>query len=172
MAYLTGKEKYPPPDAFVGGGLMALMSPLYSRGPIDISDRVTTLPEDGSVPTLREWRWVATPGHTPGHVSFFRERDRTLIVGDAFTTVKAESLMGVATQKAELHGPPAYYTPDWDAAKASVERLAGLDAVALAAGHGPPVAGPQVAAMVRELAENFDAIARPASGKYVRDPAA
>ena len=87
-------------------------------------------------------------------------------------TVKAESLMGVATQKAELHGPPAYYTPDWEGAKASVERLAELEPAVLAAGHGPPVAGAQTAAMVRELAENFDAIARPSHGRYAKDPAA
>src|SRR5881409_3399278 len=29
---------------------------------------------------------VATPGHTPGHVSFLDTRDRTLIAGDVYTT--------------------------------------------------------------------------------------
>ncbi|ERN54371.1 hypothetical protein A33I_08100 [Alkalihalophilus marmarensis DSM 21297] len=33
-----------------------------------------------------------TPGHSPGHVSLFGENDRTLIVGDAFVTVKQDSL--------------------------------------------------------------------------------
>ena len=39
------------------------------------------LPTNGTVPG---WRWVHTPGHTFGHVSFLREHDRVLVVGDAF----------------------------------------------------------------------------------------
>ena len=38
MPYLTGQIKYPPPDPGVGGGLMSFISPLYPRGPVDISD--------------------------------------------------------------------------------------------------------------------------------------
>jgi glyoxylase-like metal-dependent hydrolase (beta-lactamase superfamily II) len=30
---------------------------------------------------------VPTPGHTPGHVSFLDTRDRTIIVGDTFTSI-------------------------------------------------------------------------------------
>jgi hypothetical protein len=36
------------------------------------------------------WRWMHTPGHTEGHVCLFRNSDRTLIAGDAFTTTKQE----------------------------------------------------------------------------------
>ena len=39
------------------------------------------------------WRWVHTPGHTAGHVSLFRDADRTLIAGDAFVTTKQESAL-------------------------------------------------------------------------------
>ena len=151
---------------------MTLLSPLYSRGPIDLGGRVAPLPHDGSVPGMPGWHWIATPGHSPGHVSLFREADRTLIAGDAFTTTRQESFLAVASQRPELHGPPAYYTPDWDAARASVERLAELDPDAIAPGHGLPIAGPETAGMLRELARNFDSIARPAHGRYVREPAA
>lgn len=172
LPFLTGKAKYPPPDPSVGGGLMTLLSPLYSRGPIDLGGRVVPLPHDGSVPGMPGWHWIATPGHSPGHVSLFREADRTLIAGDAFTTTRQESFLAVASQRPELHGPPAYYTPDWDAARASVERLAELEPDAIAPGHGLPIAGPETAGMLRELARNFDSIARPAHGRYVREPAA
>src|SRR5689334_1355971 len=50
--YLTGHAKYPPPDPSVGGGLMAVMSPLYPRTSADLGGRVQPLPADGSVPTL------------------------------------------------------------------------------------------------------------------------
>jgi glyoxylase-like metal-dependent hydrolase (beta-lactamase superfamily II) len=150
----------------VGGGLMAAMSPLYPRGPVDLGDRVRSLAAEGSVPEMPGWRWIHTPGHTDGHVSFFRDSDRTLIVGDAFCTTKAESLAAIATQRPELHGPPAYFTSDWDLARQSVERLSLLRPQCVAAGHGQPVVGPQVADALSELARNFDRVARPDRGKY------
>ena len=163
--YLTGKEKYPAPDPRVGGGLMALMSPFYPRDSANVSDRLQTFRDGEPVPTMPEWRVVHTPGHTAGHVSFFRERDRALIVGDAFSTTKAESVLAIATQKPELHGPPAYYTSDWDLARISVEKLAQLRPTMVAPGHGSPMGGTQVADALTDFASNFDLIARPASKK-------
>jgi glyoxylase-like metal-dependent hydrolase (beta-lactamase superfamily II) len=104
-----------------------------------------------------------TPGHTPGHVSFFRPSDRTLLVGDAFCTTKPESFFEAAlAQHPELHGPPAYFTSDWQAARTSVQRLASLDAAVLAPGHGKSLAGADIPARLRELSQNFDRIAVPA----------
>ena len=60
-------------------------------------------------------------------MSFFRESDRALIVGDAFVTTKQESALAVLTQRPELHGPPMYFTPDWDRAWSSVKALAALE---------------------------------------------
>ena len=73
------------------GGLWAWSSFLLPNRGIDLGKRVQPLPADGTVPGLPEWRWIHTPGHSPGHVSLFREQDRTLIPGDAFVTVKQES---------------------------------------------------------------------------------
>src|SRR5215813_5752103 len=48
---------------------------------------------------------VASPGHTPGHVSFLDTRDRTLIAGDAFST-----LGGLATpDKPKWRFPLVWY---------------------------------------------------------------
>ena len=88
LPYLTGRSSYPPPDPTVGGGAMARLSPLYPRGPIDLGERVRPLPDDGSVPGMAEWSWLFTPGHAPGHVSFWRESDAVLLAGDAFVTTK------------------------------------------------------------------------------------
>ena len=55
------------------------------------------LPSDGTVPHLPDFKWIHTPGHTPGHISLFREKDQALIVGDAFVTVKQEYLYKVLT---------------------------------------------------------------------------
>ena len=89
--YLDGRSAYPPPDPTVGGGLMALTSPLFPPSPVNVSRRLRLLPDDHSVPHMNGWRWIHTPGHTPGHVSFWREGDRSLIVGDAFVTTRQES---------------------------------------------------------------------------------
>jgi glyoxylase-like metal-dependent hydrolase (beta-lactamase superfamily II) len=167
MPYVTGERLYPPPDPSVGGGLMARMASAYPRDPLDLGGRARELPSDGSVPGMRGWRWIHTPGHTAGHVSLFRDADRALIVGDAFCTTKQESLLAVVTQRPELHGPPAYFTTDWDAARESVRRLATLEPAILAPGHGQPMAGPNMTQALHELAERFDEVARPEQGRYV-----
>jgi glyoxylase-like metal-dependent hydrolase (beta-lactamase superfamily II) len=113
------------------------------------------------VPGMPGWQCVFTPGHTVGHCSFFRSPDRTLIVGDAFCTTDQQSFMAVARQKPELHGPPAYYTPDWTSARESVERLAALQPRILAPGHGLPMSGGDLPARIATLAAHFDEIAIP-----------
>ena len=105
-----------------------------------------------------------TPGHTPGHVSFFREADRTLLVGDAFCTTKPESFFEAnLLQHPELHGPPAYFTSDWSAAETSVKLLAKLKPATVAPGHGKPLAGADVGASLQALAMRFEQVALPSS---------
>jgi hypothetical protein len=104
-------------------------------------------------------------------VALFRARDKALVAGDAFVTTKQESAAAVYTQRVEVHGPPMYYTPDWDAARASVERLAALDPLVAVTGHGQPLRGDALADGLRALARDFDRVARPAQGRYVREPA-
>jgi glyoxylase-like metal-dependent hydrolase (beta-lactamase superfamily II) len=171
LPYLTGRSSYPPPDPFVGGGAMPWLSLLFPRKPIDLGARVHVLPEDGSVPGLAGWRWIPTPGHSPGHVSFVRDADRTLIAGDAFVTTKQESLVAVMTQRPEVHGPPMYFTPDWGAARRSVRHLADYAPTAAITGHGPPMRGERLQSALRQLASQFDERARPAHGRYRDRPA-
>lgn len=171
MPYLTGKSSYPMPDPTVGGGAMAWLSPLYPRGPIDLGRHIHPLPPDGGVPGMPDWLWVHTPGHAPGHVSLFRDQDRLLIAGDAFVTVRQESALAVLMQRTEIHGPPAYFTQDWEKAKKSVEVLAGLEPEVAATGHGLPVRGEMLRQGLQKLARDFDRMARPADGRYVRQPA-
>ena len=171
LPYLIGRSPYPPPDPTVGGGAMAAMAWMYPRGPIDLGDRVRRLPEDSSVPGMPEWRWIHTPGHSAGHVSLFRDTDRALIAGDAFVTTKQESLIAVLEQRPEIHGPPAYYTPDWRAAGHSVAVLAALEPSVAATGHGRPLRGDGMLRDLHHLAGNFATQAVPEHGRYVGRPA-
>lgn len=117
------------------------------------------------------WRWIHTPGHAPGHVSFFRADDRILIAGDAVSTTKQESVFSVLTQRQELHGPPAYFTIDWEQARHSVATLASLKPLVVAAGHGEPMQGDDMPEALASLARNFNLWARPRRGRYVTTPA-
>nr|WP_199243555.1 MBL fold metallo-hydrolase [Hymenobacter sedentarius] len=159
------------PDPTVGGGMMAYLSFTYPKHAYDFGSRVQALPVDGSVPGLPGWRWVHTPGHTFGHVSFFREHDKVLVAGDAFTTVFAESGLSTLTQKQEVHGPPAYFTPDWDAARESVQLLARMEPEVAATGHGIPMHGEALRRQLTELSAHFDQLARPKVGRYAHQPA-
>ncbi len=172
LPYLIGMSKYPPPDPTVGGGMMARSAFLYPRGPIDLGPRARRLPADGTVPGMPGWQWIHTPGHSPGHVSFFRDADRVLIAGDAFVTTKNESMFCALTQHPQaVHGPPMYYTPDWDAARDSVRRLEALQPHVAATGHGIPMSNPRLAHELHALARDFDRLAVPGKGRYVGQPA-
>ncbi|WP_139920790.1 MBL fold metallo-hydrolase [Hymenobacter sp. DG01] len=171
LPYLTGLSAYPPPDPTVGGGAMAAMSFLYPKAPLNLGSRVQPLPADGTVPHLPGWRWLFTPGHTPGHVSFYREQDRLLLAGDAFVTTKQESAIAVWQQRQEVNGPPAYFTPDWPAAHQSVTMLAELQPMIAATGHGIPMQGEVLQRELSRLAQEFEELAVPAQGRYVGRPA-
>ena len=171
LPYLDGATRYPEPDPKAGGGLMSSLSRFYPRGPIDVSTWLRPLPADGTVPAMQGWRWIHTPGHTPGHVSLWREEDRTLITGDAFITTAQESAYAVATQRPELHGPPMYFTQDWRAARESVERLAELEPELAVTGHGRAMQGPALREALHALARDFDRVAVPEEGRRVDEPA-
>ncbi len=166
--FLIGQRAYPKPDPLVeGGGLLAKVSFLYPHEPIDITPVLQPLPADGTVPEMPGWKWLHTPGHSPGHISLFREQDRFLIAGDAFVTVKQSSLYKVLVQKEEVYGPPRYLTTDWEAARASVKILDELQPEHVVSGHGAYMHGEELRKGLHHLATEFDTIARPEYGKYV-----
>lgn len=171
LPYLTGKSSYPPPDPTVGGGLMSYIAGIYPNKPIDIRNEIVALPEDGTVPGLKGWRYLHTPGHAPGHISLFREEDRLLIAGDAFVTTIQESAFAVMTQKKKISRPPAYFTYDWAAASDSVRKLRALNPEIVATGHGKPMYGEQMRKELQNLQEHFYEKVVPHRGRYVNEPA-
>jgi len=167
MPFLTGKQDYPEPDPTVEGGLVAEMSSTFPNKSINLGDYIKLLPADGSVPEMAGWRWVHTPGHTPGHISLFRDEDHSLIAGDAFVTVKQDALDKVLTQEVEVNGPPRYLTPDWDGARDSVKKLYELEPRVAVTGHGKPLSGEGLINGLESLVNAFDQMAIPDYGMYV-----
>jgi glyoxylase-like metal-dependent hydrolase (beta-lactamase superfamily II) len=154
--YLNGQKEYPAPRVGAGGGLMSMLSPMYPRGPIDLGARLRLFSSGGELNELPNWQVIHSPGHTPGHVSFFRPADNTLLVGDAFCTTKPESFFDAAvSQPPELHGPPAYFTSDPAQAAQSIRALSALRPRVLAPGHGRPLAGLEVEEKLALFASEF-----------------
>lgn len=167
IPFLSGKQNYPEPDPTVNNGLVAKMSPIFPNEAINLGGNLKVLPSDGSVPFMPGFRWIHTPGHSPGHISLFREKDKVLIAGDAFVTVKQESLYKVITQTKEISGPPQYFTTDWLAARASIEKLAILKPSVAITGHGLPMKGEELTSNLKKLVDDFEQIALPKQGKYL-----
>lgn len=165
--YLTGEKGYPAPDTSVEGGLLVKLSALYPHEAIDISKRLLPLPDGGAVPFLDEWRWVHVPGHSPGQIALFRERDRLLLSADAFVTVRQDALYKVLVQKEEVHGPPRYLITDWTQARESLRRLCDLMPATVIAGHGQYMEGEALQQGLDELLQNFDELAKPDHGRFV-----
>jgi glyoxylase-like metal-dependent hydrolase (beta-lactamase superfamily II) len=71
------------------------------------------------------------PGHSNGHVAFWREADRLLIGGDVCFN------MHLLTTLSGLHEPPRLFTSDPERNRASIRRLAALEPRVVGFGHGP-----------------------------------
>jgi glyoxylase-like metal-dependent hydrolase (beta-lactamase superfamily II) len=85
---------------------------------------------------------VAAPGHTPGHVAFLDTRDRTLIAGDAYSTLGGVETTAKVNPRFPL---PALATWDRPTALRSAQALRALDPLRLAVGHGNVVEAPGAA---------------------------
>ena len=79
---------------------------------------------------------LETPGHTRGHVAFWRERDRVLILGDVLNNVH------ILTGVPGLHEPPHLVAIDPAQNRASARRLAALRPALVCFGHGAPLRDP------------------------------
>jgi glyoxylase-like metal-dependent hydrolase (beta-lactamase superfamily II) len=79
------------------------------------------------------WRVFHTPGHTPGHISLFREADGALLSGDALLNIipfQQRTGLSIPAPLFNSHTPQVFQ---------SARRLATLQSRILLPGHGPPV---------------------------------
>jgi hydroxyacylglutathione hydrolase len=74
-----------------------------------------------------------TPGHSPGHISLWRESDRTLVCGDVLFNLHP------LTGRPGLREPPRRLTTDPARNRASARRLGALRPALVLFGHGPPL---------------------------------
>ena len=79
------------------------------------------------------FRVIEAPGHSAGHVVFWRESDRILVIGDVLTN------MNQSTGIRGLREPKPYLTPDPVQNRRSAKKLAALEPELVLFGHGPPL---------------------------------
>ena len=103
IPFLTGQQSYPQLHPTVEGGMVAKMSPLFPNEPIDLGNNVKALPTDGTVPHMPSLDGFIHQD-IPRAYFIIPRKDRTLIAGDAFVTVKQEYLYKVITQEQEISG--------------------------------------------------------------------
>jgi hydroxyacylglutathione hydrolase len=108
-------------------GAMRLGAVLWA-GPHCLVGRVL---RDGD--QLAGMRVVHAPGHTPGHIMFFRESDRLCIAGDVLANIN------FLTGKPELREPPALFSVDSRQNRRSLQTLVALKPSVVCFGHGPPL---------------------------------
>ena len=76
-------------------------------------------------------------GHSPGHVAFWRELDRVLVLGDVLNNVNVDhGRAWPARAEDDLHDDPARN-------RESARRLAALEPALACFGHGPPLRNPR-----------------------------
>ncbi len=78
-----------------------------------------------------------TPGHSAGHVSFWREADGVLVLGDVLNN--QNPLSGFPRG---LREPFSFFTPDPERNRQSIRRLGELTPSLVLFGHGPPLRDP------------------------------
>ena len=103
---------------------MPLIMRLVDGGPVEIGGTV----EEGD--EVAGFRVVHLPGHAPGQIALWRERDRLALCGDAFTNSGGELALSKAA-----------YTQDEAQSRESLRKLAALQPAAAWPAHGPPLRG-------------------------------
>ena len=116
----------PEAEEKIGAVFCLVWQAMFGWKPVEVARELREGEELGAGFTVLD-----TPGHSPGHVSFWRESDKTLICGDVFFN------MNLLTTAPGLRQPPGAFTVDPARNRESERRLAGLSPAVAGFGHGP-----------------------------------
>jgi hydroxyacylglutathione hydrolase len=110
----------------------------WDGGPVTIAETVAEGDE------LAGFTVVHLPGHAPGLIALWRERDRLALASDTFYT-----LTGLLARDSLPHVPMPEYNFDTEQARASIRKLAALEPAAAWPGHAKPVTADVRAELLR-----------------------
>lgn len=141
VSYLNGEQPFVKLTAERMQTLPAAFQDKFGRP----NDNVTKIVSDGDTMEFGiEWQFVATPGHTPGHMSLYDAADKLLITGDALR-VDGEQLLVPAPRN----------TPDYATAMDSVAKLAELPIENVIAYHDGIIQNGNFDAALLQIVRNF-----------------
>ncbi len=122
QALREGRMTRPIDSRTLEGKFFNLVLPLFPMQPVEVDEIV----QPGQVlPVLGGLRVLATPGHTPGHISFYADRSRILFSGD--------SIQVIGDQLSAYQGDSTWDKP---LARRSFEQQMLLDPEIICGGHG------------------------------------
>jgi glyoxylase-like metal-dependent hydrolase (beta-lactamase superfamily II) len=107
--------------------LSGAIGPLWTGPPHSVARRLREGDRVGSFAVLE------TPGHTAGHVSFWREADRVLVLGDVLAN------LNIWNGRTMLCEPQRIFSIDLAQNRRSARRLIPLEPKLVCFGHGPPL---------------------------------
>ena len=132
--WVGAKDKSAAESGFVVGAMpnpkhpVAIFEQNFMAGPGHPVDRIL---QEGD--RVEDFVVIETPGHSAGHVCFWRERDGVLITGDVLRNVN------FFTTIPELNEPPAVFTADAEINRKSIRKIAALKPQVICFGHGPAI---------------------------------
>lgn len=110
----------------------APLATIYAGGPdaanINAPHPITPVEEGNAI---QELEVLATPGHTPGHVSLFHQATGTLFIGDAAASDQGQAIRS-----------PEAFTADAARADESLARIAALNPARIMFAHGAELDAP------------------------------
>lgn len=114
----------------LGKVMMPRLLKAWDGGPVQIAATV----EEGD--EIAGFEVKHFPGHSPGLIGLWRERDRLAIVSDVFYTLDPQT-----GHKGRCRVPHAAFNWDTEHARASIRKLAALDPAVAWSGHAEPLRG-------------------------------
>jgi glyoxylase-like metal-dependent hydrolase (beta-lactamase superfamily II)/predicted ester cyclase len=109
----------------------------WDGGPVEIAGTVS----EGD--DVAGFKVVHIPGHAPGMIALWRERDRLALTSDCFYT------LDIWGRNCDPAVPMAVYNYDTEQARESIRKIAALEPAAAWPGHAQPVTGDVRAALER-----------------------
>ncbi len=100
------------------------------------------------------FRVVHFPGHAPGLIGLWRERDRVALVSDVIYLIDS-ARMGKPLPPGEASVPHPAWAWDHAKAKESVRKLAALEPAVVGAGHAEPLRGENLRETLERAAEKY-----------------
>jgi glyoxylase-like metal-dependent hydrolase (beta-lactamase superfamily II) len=124
-----------------GRVLLSRLIPVWDGGAVEIAGTVTEGDE------VAGFNVVELPGHAPGLIGLFRERDRLALVSDCFYTLDPQT-----GRKRPAHVPHPAFNVDTEQASDSIRTVATLEPSVVWAGHADAVRG-DVAGQLQRAAD-------------------